>query len=595
MINETKNENSVNLEQLLEFKLAFPNENPLKPEEYLEGGDRSMILKVASHFLGFKLQNSQFSDNRKLLGSIFCQENNDFANEINNRINAIEKNGKKIRIINYHTSLKLFEYFFDKTENAIKQSDAEFEKNLFKAYLILNSAYTKAQEVIEPSTKKLDDELRIPMMMFCIDYPVSDKVNFDINQIWMTQMIKAIYLFQFLEFHEKTKPLLFAFLSYFKKSTWQEYLKSLLPLTTTAIQNEKEGHTDILVTHDENFEENCSFIEKLIVHIDDQIDENDFLTIRAKPFYKIEDGVYRIIFNLFVVEKIFKGVYFLLRDVNDNLPKEHKIKDIKSFYGDEFSEKVLMYNILDPMYPGKCIRYSGKELSDRKMDGAPDYYIRKGKNILLFESKDFLIKAEYKASFDFNIYEKEFQRVLYYEELPNGHIKNKAVMQLINSVRNLLKNEFEADTDYFYKDVFIYPILLTHDLQYDTFGFNKLIDYWFQEELQGLKDEGLFIHHVKPLTVINIDSLIYHHEGLIENITLNDLINAYHAHVLFKPKMKFKTEEEVMEFLMSKYIPFSQFINRYFNSKGINKIPTILNIVSPALFGKKFEKEDGIF
>ena len=594
MKNGTKIENSVNLDQLLEFKVAFPNENILTPEKYLEGGNKRVILKVASHFLGFKTQDSKFNDNRELLGTIFGLENNDFANVINDRINAIEKTGKKIRIINPFTSLKLFEYFFDKEDDTETQTEAEFERNLFKAYLILNSTFTKSQDVIEPSTRELDSEMKIPMMMFCIDYPVSDKVNFDIKQIWITQVLKAIYLFQFLELHEKTKPLLDAFLLYFKKSTWQDYLKCLLPLTLPAIQNEKEGHTDISVIPCDNFEEDCAFIEKLIIQNHDKLDENDFLTIRAKPFYKIEKGVYRIIFNLFVVEKIFKGVYFLLRDVNNNLPKEHKFKEIKSFYGDEFSEKFLMYKVLEAIFPEKCIRYTGKELSDRKIDGAPDYYIRKGKNILLFESKDFLIKAEYKSSFDFNIYEREFQRILYYQEMPDGSEKHKAVMQLINSVRRLLKKGFKADADYFYKDVFIYPILLTHDLQYDTFGFNKLIDYWFQDELEGLKEEGLFIHHVKPLTVINIDSLIYHQGGLTENITLNEVIDAYHLHILLKQGMKFKTETDYKSFLMSKFIPFSQFINKYFNSKGINKLPSILDIVSPALFGEKFEKEDEV-
>ena len=594
MTNGTKIENSVNLEQLLEFKVAFPNEDPLTPEKYLEGGNKSVILKVASHFLGFKPHDSKFNDNRELLGAIFGPENNNFANDVNDRINAVERTGKKISIINVYTSLKLFEYFFDKEDDTKSQTEAEFERNIFKAYLLLNSTFTKSQDVIEPSTRELDAELKIPMMMFCLDYPVSDKVNFDIKQIWMTQVVKAIYLFQFLELHEKTKPLLDAFLLYFQKSNWQDYLKCLLPLTLPAIQNEKEGHTDISVIPGKNFEEDCAFIEKLIIQNYDKLDESDFLTIRAKPFYKIENGVYRIIFNLFVVEKIFKGVYFLLRDVNNNLSNEHKFKEIKSFYGDEFSEKILMYKVLDTIFPEKCIRYTGKELSDRKIDGAPDYYIRKGKNVFLFESKDFLIKAEHKSSFDFNIYEREFQRILYYQEMPDGSEKPKAVMQLINSVRRLLKKEFKADTYYFYKEVFIYPILLTHDLQYDTLGFNKLLDYWFQNELEGLKEEGLFIHHIKPLTVINIDSLIYHQGGLTENITINEVIDAYHAYILLKPWMKLKTETDYSAFLMSKFIPFAQFINNYFNSKGINKIPAILDMVSPALFSEKFEKEDEV-
>jgi hypothetical protein len=57
-------------------------------------------------------------------------------------------------------------------------------------------------------------------------------------------------------------------------------------------------------------------------------------------------STYRIIYNLFVVEKIFKGLYFLLRDINDELPEEFKIKQFKSFNGDEFSEKILCCNAI---------------------------------------------------------------------------------------------------------------------------------------------------------------------------------------------------------------------------------------------------------
>jgi hypothetical protein len=576
--------------QLLEFEVAFPYEQPLSPEEYLKGGSRSVILNVAAFFLGFKSYNSKYNDKRELLGDIFGPENNGFANEVYDKIKAIEKTGASIGIINTYSSLKLFEYFFAKGEDAETQIHAEFERNLFKAYLVLNSEFTKAQGVAFSSTKELDDELKIPMMMFCMYYPVSDKMNFDISQIWVTQMIKAIYLFQFLEAHAKTKTLLAAFLAYFNSPTWQNYLKSLLPLTMPAIQNEREAHTDISVTPGEKFEEGCAFIEKLIVQDNDELDENDFLTIRARPFYKIKDGVYRIIFNLFVVEKIFKGVYFLLRDVNNKLPKEHKFKELKSFYGDEFSEKVLFYKVVESIYPTKCIRFSGKELTDMKIDGAPDYYIRKGKNILLFESKDFLIRADKKASFNFNVYEEEFQRVLYYQEMPDGTEKHKAVIQLINSIHRLLKNEFKADTDYYYKDVFIHPILITHDHQYDTPGFNNLINYWFQNELEVLKEEGLFIHHVKPLTVVNIDSLIFHQVGLSENIPLNEVLNAYYEHIWLKPGVKFKTVEEYKTYRMSKLIPFSLFIDKYFNEKGIKKLPPMLEIVRPALFKEELEK-----
>ncbi len=493
----------------------------------------------------------------------FREENRDFANQIYGKIQEFEKKGVQIGIINVYTSLNLFEYFFSKQEEPETQTPEQFERNLFKAYLILNSEFTQKQSVAFSSCQDLDDKMKIPAMMFCMEYPVSDKSNYDISQMWATQIIKAIYLFQFLETNIKTQPLLAAFLTYFNAPTWQDYLKSLLPLTMPAVKNQKEAHTDINVTPGEKFDEGCAFIEKLMVQANDELDQNDFLTIRAKPYYKVSDGIYRIIFNLFVVEKIFKGVYFLLRDVNKTLPNAGKIRDIRSFYGDEFSEKTLCCKVVESIYPDKCISFSGKRLAEMKIDGASDHYIRKGKNIVLFESKDFLILAEKKASFDFNVYEEEFQRVLYYESLPSGKEKPKAVMQLINNIRKILKKEFPADINYHYRDVFIYPVLLTHDNQYDTPGFNELIDYWFQDELSILQQEGLFVHHVKPLSVVNIDSLIYNEIGLANDIPLHEMLKLYHEYKRPEQKTrKFKTKkeyddyiEESKQVIMSKLIP----------------------------------------
>jgi hypothetical protein len=590
MTNKVHIEKAISMRQLLEFEVAFPEIEKLSVDQYLKGGSKEFILNAAAFFLGFKNSNSEFEDSKKFLDMFFRKENKEIANKIYIRIREIEKNGTSVGIINTYSSLKLFECFFSKPQEQETQSEAEFEVNLFKAYLVLNSEFTKGQEVAISSTEELDSDLKIDMIMFCMQYPVFDKTNYDINQVWVTQIIKAIYLFQFLESHSKTQQLLAAFLTYMNCSTWQEYLKHLIPLTTAAIKNDIEAHTDIVIELGERFEANCAFIEKLIVQNHDELDPNDFLTIRAKPFYKVKDGVYRIIFNLFVVEKIFKGVYFLLRDVNKTLPVANKIKEIKSFYGEEFSERILCYQVMGSIYPNNCIKFSGKELLDMNIDAAPDYYVRKGKNILIIESKDFLISADKKMTFNFNIYNEEFGRVLDHEDLGNEKIKSKAIMQLINSIRRILMKDFSADTAYRYREVYIYPVLLTHDHQFDTPGFNELLDFWFQDALLVLAEEGLFIHHVKPLTVVNIDTLIYHQVGFSNSIQLNEMLNQYIEYKKVKnqkPK-NYKSHDELHNIQMAKLIPFSLFIDKYFHKKGLWDQPPLLELAAPAIFNEEY-------
>lgn len=575
--------NPVRMGLLLEFNSAFPNEAPLTVEEYLRGGSREMILNVAAFLLGFKSHKSKYDDNRELLGMFFDAENNQLANQLHDRIKALEKIGNKVGIINPYSSLTLFEYFFKRASDERTQSNAEFEVNFFKAYLVLNTEYTNRQHKAFDSTKDLDKELVLPMMMFCMNYPVSDKHHYDINEIWITQLYKAVLLFQFLENDKRTNPLFIAFLDHFNVANWQEYLISFLPLTLSMMKNENESHTDFNVPEGEGFKKACSFLDKLIVEDEKDLNEYDFLTLRSKPFYKVKDGLYRIIFNLFVVEKIFKGMYFLLREVNESLPKEQQIKALKSILGDFFSERVLLYDVVEAIFPDKCIKFSGQKIVKKGIEGGPDYYIRKQKDVIVFESKDFLIPADAKMSFDFEKYQDEFEKKLYFEVI-DGKEKHIGIMQLIAFIKRLLTNDFGPDNNYNYREISIYPVIVVHDHQYNVPGFNVLIDYWFQTELELLKCDGLYIERVKPLIVINIDSLIYHQVALQESITLNKVLEQFVKHIKKYSHLKFHSEDEMKDYVMSKQVAFSTFINEYFHDRGLTKKPPILENVAPILF-----------
>jgi len=575
--------NPINMGILLEFAAVFPDEKPLPFEEYLKGGNRDFILNVAASLLGSKSHNSKFNDNRELMKMFFGNANQEFAKNIYSKILTLEKTHNKVGMINPYVSLTLFEYFFKRSDEEQTQTDAEFEVNFFKAYLVLNSKYTTKQHIAFASTKNLEKALTVPMMLFCMNYPVYDKQHYDTNEIWITQLWKAMQLFLFLEKSEKTRPLYNAFLKYFDVADWQEYLKSLLPLTTSVILHGKEGHTDFTVSQGGNYEKACTFLDRLIVEEDEEIIEFDFLTIRSKPFYKVKDGVYRIIFNLFVIEKIFKGMYFLFREVNKTLPEKQQIKELKSLIGNDFSEQVILYNILDAIYPTKCIKFSGQQIVDNGIKGGPDYYVRKHNSILIFESKDFLIPAKVKMSFDFSKYQDAFEKKLYFEEV-DGKEKHVGVMQLVAFIKKLLKNQFTADSDYKYRGIEIYPIIVVHDHQYNTPGFNSLINYWFQAELEDIKEKGFYVDRVNPLVIINIDSLIYHQVGLTESIPLHRVLDEYFKHTKVQNHIKFHSENEMKDYVLSKQVAFSMFINEYFHDHGLRKMPPIMQQVVPKLF-----------
>jgi len=584
----------LSLEVVLEFEVAFPGEEKRSVEDYLYGASRDMVLKASTIFLAFKNHGSIYTTKR-FFETFFCAENNVLANEIYKRVRRIEERGTVIQIINPYSSLKLFELVFKKPEEVDIQTQSEFEINLFKAYLVLNSELTAKQKVAMQSTKALGEggsNMYFPLVFFCSEYPLFDKTNFAIRQVWLVQTIKAMYLFKFLEGNTKTDALFKEFLAHFGCSSWSEYLTALLSLTSSVAENESEQNIDIRIPQDSDFERNCEFIEKLMIQPVDDFDNYDFLSLRGKPVYKIGEGRYRIIFNLFVVEKIFKGMYFVLRELNETLPQESKIRNIRSTYAYEFSEKVLLYNAIESIFTDKSIKLSGSQIVDAGIDGGTDFYVRKGKNILLFETKDFLIAADKKMSFDYEVYEEEFGRILDYEISENGRQKSKAVVQLGNSIVKVLNCEIDLDKNYNYKDVFIYPILVTHDFQYDVSGFNELINSWFQDELQILKGDGFFVDKVRPLTVINIDTLLYFQGVLKEKLFLPKVIDDYHEFKKVpKVKTKIKTRSQLGEYqnwyqgqVLDRLVSFHPFIERVVKRNNLWVGPSIGEEISPELF-----------
>lgn len=115
-----------------------------------------------------------------------------------------------------------------------------------------------------------------------------------------------------------------------------------------------------------------------------------------------------------------------------------------------------------------------------------------------------------------------------------------------------------------------------------------------------LAEEGLFIHYIKPISVINIDSLIYNQVGLSNYIPLHEMLNLYHANkkVDKQKKKNFKSQaeydqyiEEYKQMRMSKLIPFPIFIDKYFHKQGLWKLPPLLELVAPALFKEEYDEK----
>ncbi len=564
------------IEILVPFSKIF-EEEPKDLKMYLNGISRLKLLKIGAYLLGYKNHESKYNDFKVFLGEFFCIENKEIANIIYNKLYEFQKKtNTQLIIVNPIAVIQIFEFCFNNLTENESQTDIESEISIFKSILYQNEQDIKKQNIVSFSTNKVGDNLKLAAMSLSQSFPYSELINYDLNDILKVQIIKSIYFFEFLDSSPKTRIHLIEFLKYFECNDWKMFLKKLFPICLSTTESSSDNPIDIVISKDEYFESNCIFFEKLSLNDIEILNEYDFKQIKSKPFYKISEGVYRIIFKLFVVELIHKGVYFKIVEINNGLNVEEKVKNFRSFYCDEFSEKYLLYKLLNSIYKNRYIEYSGGKIKQMGIEAEPDYYIRNGNNVFLFESKDILINAEIKSSYDFDQYEIEFKKKLYFEK-KSDKTEKKAVLQLINSIENVLKLKNTFDQNYKIKSINIYPILILNDHQFNLAGLNVIINSWFQTELVSLKEKGLPVDKIRPLVIIDIDTFILYQDLFRDNILkLNEIIDEFIKFTTLNKKMKYLNEEHRIEHARRTVQTFPLFISNYVDKNCNKRRPKML-------------------
>lgn len=130
----------------------------------------------------------------------------------------------------------------------------------------------------------------------------------------------------------------------------------------------------------------------------------------------------------------------------------------------------------------------------------------------MFENKDVLIAKKIKSSGDID----KINGVLKSKFL---EVNNKpiGVGQLVTSIVQIVENNFKFD-DYVnsQKNITIYPILLINDRIFEILGVNYRLNQWYLELVKEKLGDKYNPNFIKPLTVIDIDTLIFWTPHLIK-------------------------------------------------------------------------------
>ncbi len=550
---------------LLEYRDIFDDE--VKHfSNYLNGIGKNLMVKFCSHFVSATIYDKSFNDINDVLINWFSVPNSVLANDILKKISNLKY--KQISFIHTYNILKIFEYILKLDKSDTEISNATSEVQLFKALLSLNQEFNNRDKIISESLKNIPSEKELPYLILTGAFCYYDLEIYNIAELAITQFIKASLLFDFLEnYNEKTKFLLEKFCINEEVKNWKDYLKKYMPLFDTILKSDKSKPIILTVTKNERYNDSCKFLDHLISNNQFDIDDYDFLTTRSKPFYKMAEGEYRIIVPLFTIEKMFNGLFFVLKNINETLSNDNKIKNFRSFYCNNFSEKHLVYEILNKSFPKKFVKLSGQEIKEKvqEISAEPDYYVRNGNKVFLFESKDVLIEKQTKQSNDFRKIESALKTKFYYYD-DDGKSREVGIMQLISNIKCLLQNNSKWDK-IDSSLTYIYPILLLHYNIYNTFGLNYIINTWFLDALKKLNEEGVNIEKVRNLVIIDINTFILFHERFQNrSIQLEMLINDYNEKA--KTDLSFTSFSTYASSYIIKRIP--KFVPKLFSDLGTN-------------------------
>jgi len=529
-------------------------------ENLLVGFTKNDLFRATS------LLNSKVRQNQDSINTII-----DWFSSAELRDDLVKKVSKKeSHIINTYSNLTLLSYLLDCDDSDIQISTNEFELNLFKIYLLINSQQDSIENKSFPKIKDLETEEKLSASLLQMSYYSYDLDNYILQEVFLCQLIKSIEFFKYMETNLSNH--LELFLKKYKCEDWQEWIKKLLNIIILILGHDDSQFSEVKLD-DNHIEEIGGFLE-LFRRNFDLPEKPDFIELRSNPLYKFNSSTYIIINKLFLIERIFKSVTFEFSlEINKDINDKFKIKDFRAEYCNNFSEETIFYEMIHNSFPdnSKFKKISGTDFKNVGYDiGEPDYYVRFKNKVLLFESKDVILTGKEKQSRDYSTLKEVLREKFLKTTNKKGKIEEKAILQLISNIKRVFSKFYnDIDSEYDDSNVKIYPYLVTHDRQFDTPELNRLINRWFRSEIEKTfnKEQQKRIYN---LTILNIDSILLNQESFRKRglNSLEILTKKYHESI--KP-IKYSTNEEIEQHYLDTSLSFYTYLGRHFDKTNRNR------------------------
>lgn len=405
----------------------------------------------------------------------------------------------EIKIINRIATLRTMEILISQTNInniTIQDKSATFE-NVFKLYLWVNDEIADRQDILfKKWLSKMDDPACKIRFHLYLGLSHIEMTGEKISKKLMSEVVKFVLFEKWIKNKVAHNKVVEEFLQKVTSKDWYDYFSKVFHLNNIAINEykiAKNKYPDLWV-----------ILDYFSNHEQINMEWSELTLLRKKPLYQMRNGDYLILDFGFMIDKFFSGTYHDLIE----LSKIHG-SNFHLDYSKEFVEETLLVNGLRTTFSKSYIQYSEKAIIEKKYKGVnslslPDYYVRSGNKVFVFECKNSFLSNDHKIKLDCDKIEEDIKK-----KFVDNSGKKKAIKQLINFIQN------SNDGKYIFFDNLkkqsscnYYPILVVTDNTLTSMGFNKLFNEYLVEELPTLSPD--LQKQITSLTIIHINDFLYY-------------------------------------------------------------------------------------
>ena len=509
-------------QKILEYDDVFKDE-PINIEDILKKYSRELIVKGVC-VLGHSYENS-------FLRSIpfFSEISKKHIQQLNTRVSlSLKKLGvDDICFTTTKTSLELLRVTFSIPPNEFNHTgaDEDFEYDMFKVLLWINQklfSYTNKRHV------ELDE------LVYFNTFATNDTNYAQLHSIFRTQTFYANELFVFLEQHHPA--VLNRLLDYWCITDYRQYILTIYSIFTLCTNKQQKNPRGLwsldfnrIQIQDGLFHQHIADI--LALDIDEVIpysnedndrreDNVDYRTFRAKPLIRVSDKTYYVYNLQLLLERTYNSLFFDIKNVWEG-------DGFSNFYNKQFVEQELFIKTIKLCSGKKECSFPTSQIIE-ECPNQPDFYIRRGGSIILFECKAFKLNGVLKDKADL----QEFLGILklkIYEATENIDKSRKqkkknepvGVTQLITEIERIEDDNFPFDNS-IPDEVDYYPIIVLEDPRFVQPGLMSIVNRWSKKLMaERLGDASYY-----PIVITSID-ILFQYSDTFKKIGFPRVINAF--------------------------------------------------------------------